>query len=66
MEGYICRVCKSKHGTDETFHSVLCSDGLYVATCSVECFNIEKNRQINRVKEILKEIEEQLPHIEVW
>lgn len=66
MEGYICHVCKNKHLEGDSFHSVLCFNGRYVATCSVECFNVEKEKQIEIIKEKLKEIENQSPHIEFW
>lgn len=64
--GYICNVCRKKHEDGEVVYSVLCSDGLYETTCSIECFNIEKRNQLDMVKEKLKEIEKQLPVIDVW
>lgn len=66
MEGFICSVCKVKYKEGKTFHSVLCSNGLYVPTCSIDCFNLEKQKQIKNAELNLKEIQEQLPHIEVW
>lgn len=66
MGGYICNVCRKKHEEGEVFYPVLCSDGLYEATCSIECFNVEKNKQLDIVKEKLKDIEKQLPVIDIW
>lgn len=66
MEGYICTVCKNKHKDGETFYPVLTLDEKYVTTCSIECFNIEKNKQLENAKKKLKDLEEQMPIIEIW
>lgn len=66
MDGYMCHNCRSRHKDGETFYSVLCTDGLHVPTCSIECFNIVKEKQIKKLKNKLKEIEEQFPNAMTW
>lgn len=66
MDGYMCHNCRSRHNAGEVFYSVLCTDGFYVPTCSVECFTIVKEKQVKDIKEVLKDIEEQLPDAVIW
>lgn len=66
MDGYICKVCKSKQKDGSVFCSVLCSDSIYVPTCSTECFKVEKDRQLKIAMNRLEKIEKQFPIIQIW